>query len=308
MHLDSLEVDYSKQLGRGNKGYVFTGTWNGGNYAVKEVLLEKRKTIRIDKSTISEIKVSATISHPALVKFFGYSLNNQNHTIRLVYELIPGNNLQDIIHDDDGDADDLVQKYHFDTDMVKYQVMLQVSEVLEYIHTRDPEIIHGDIKPANIILTESGHVKVCDLGLSKIRQRNTETISSTAEPGCGTPLYMAPELLLQHKPTSVKTDIYSFGATLYEVIFERYLWDCASYKFKETIYSDDRKIPEIDRLREMMINQRTPHQLKDSEGHLAHPLISKCIQYDRDLRPSAMTVVLDMKDIVIKEKKTTQTC
>ena len=55
-----------------------------------------------------------------------------------------------------------------------------------------------------------------------------------------------------------------------------------------------------------MRNQRTPQQLKTSEGHHAHPLISKCIQYDRAVRPSAETVVLDMKDIYNREKETTQ--
>src|SRR5262249_23250560 len=107
------------------------------------------------------------------------------------------------------------------------QYAAQVCDALDAAHRKN--IVHRDLKPANILVTKSG-VKLLDFGLAKIKASrtadgNTETIALTqANPILGTLQYMAPEQL-EGKEADARSDIFAFGAVLYEMLTGKHAFE-----------------------------------------------------------------------------------
>ena len=84
----------------------------------------------------------------------------------------------------------------------------------EYIHNKG--VIYRDLKPENILLDETGHIKLCDFNLAKSGMSKTKRASRF----CGSPLYFSPEMV-KEKGATYKTDVYSIGLLMYEIIVGR---------------------------------------------------------------------------------------
>lgn len=85
------------------------------------------------------------------------------------------------------------------------------AKALDYAHRRG--VIHRDIKASNIMLTQRGEVKICDFGIAKLDREDATEVLGTM----GSPRYMSPEQILDHE-LSPKTDIYSLGVVMYELL------------------------------------------------------------------------------------------
>jgi len=96
----------------------------------------------------------------------------------------------------------------------KIQIILEILKGIDFLHSKN--IIHLDLKSENILLDENLKVKICDFGISKIKQTN-ETQSFTLNTK-GTLFYMAPESFDGNY--SYYSDIYSLGIILYEILYE----------------------------------------------------------------------------------------
>ena len=94
-------------------------------------------------------------------------------------------------------------------------IAIQTAQGLKAAHQKD--IVHRDIKPANLMLTEEGQVKVMDFGLAQLADRSRLTKTTTM---LGTPAYMSPEQA-QRLPTDRRTDVWSLGVVIYEMITGR---------------------------------------------------------------------------------------
>jgi serine/threonine-protein kinase len=90
----------------------------------------------------------------------------------------------------------------------------QTCRALAYAHKQN--VVHRDIKPANIIINKEGVIKIMDFGIAKVLEDISKDLTSVS----GTPLYMSPEQILG-KDVDFQTDLYSFGATLYELVTGR---------------------------------------------------------------------------------------
>lgn len=97
-------------------------------------------------------------------------------------------------------------------------IVIQVAHALEHAHTKG--LIHRDIKPKNIITTESGKVKLADMGLAR-ETADIEAAESEAGKAYGTPYYIAPEQIKGEIDIDGRADIYGLGATFYHLVTGR---------------------------------------------------------------------------------------
>ena len=92
-----------------------------------------------------------------------------------------------------------------------WKYFLQVCSALHYMHSK--RTMHRDIKPSNIFLTESGDVKLGDLGLSRLLSSQTVQVQTMV----GTPCYMSPEAI-RGRPYDFSSDVWGLGCLLYELV------------------------------------------------------------------------------------------
>jgi hypothetical protein len=150
-----------------------------------------------------EARSAASLSHPHIVPVFAWG-ETQNGTCYIVMEYLPGGTLKRRI----------TSKGALPA-RTAAAVALQIGEALQAAHEHG--IIHRDIKPHNILITDSGHVKVADFGIA--RAAETTTISDHADI-LGSAKYMSPEQAMG-EPVGSASDLYSLGVVLYEMLTGR---------------------------------------------------------------------------------------
>jgi serine/threonine protein kinase len=192
------------ELGRGAMGMVYEAY----DPRIDRVVAIKIITISGDSPSeseafrtrfIREARASGRLSHPGIVTIYDVDADPVSHTPYIVMEYVAGKRL-------DTFAEELPsQRIPLETSLALAQ---QIAEALDYAHTQG--IVHRDIKPGNVIVTEEGSAKIADFGIAKI------ALTEFTLPGqvLGTPSFMAPEQFLG---TSVdgRSDLFSLGVILY---------------------------------------------------------------------------------------------
>jgi serine/threonine-protein kinase len=186
---------------------------DGRMCAVKEMWTDTSDTTerveQVQAQFHREASVLARLDHPNLPKVSDYFA--AGHCDYLVMDFVAGKDLKELMEDARSRGRTLAQG----------QVLgwaTQILDALEYLHTQEPPVLHRDIKPANIKLTPSGTIKLVDFGLVKLMAPDTDRTVTVLQ-GRGTAQYTPLEQYggdLGH--TDVRSDIYSFGATLYHLL------------------------------------------------------------------------------------------
>ena len=153
-------------------------------------------------------RLLARLRHPALARVLDYFVEDDRPY--LVLDYIPGDTLHGLLGP---------SPHGFPPQQVLAWAD-QLLEALEYLHTQDPPVVHHDIKPANIKLTEHGEVVLLDFGSARVRPLAPEEDDSLRPFPGGTWSYAPIEQLLC-KPTDARTDLYALGATLYRLLTHR---------------------------------------------------------------------------------------
>ncbi|XP_039124686.1 G-type lectin S-receptor-like serine/threonine-protein kinase LECRK2 [Dioscorea cayenensis subsp. rotundata] len=195
---------YKEEVGKGAFGTVFKGTLTSTRKLVAVKKLEK-VVEEGEREFQTEMKAIGRTHHRNLVRLHGYCNEGSNRL--LVYEFMSNGSLADIIFKPDHQNRPSWKE--------RLRIALDVARGIHYLHEDcETHIIHCDIKPQNILMDENWTAKISDFGLAKLLM---PTQSRTFTGIRGTRGYLAPEW---HKniPITVKTDVYSFGIVLLEIL------------------------------------------------------------------------------------------
>jgi len=250
-----------KELGRGGMGVVYLAkdVNLGRRVAYKVLPQEMKKYPDIVANFIREAKNLAQLNHPYIVSIYDAGENMGNFYI--VMEYVEGENLKS-----------LIGRTSRTPIRIGMEIFKQLAQALDYAHSK--KVVHRDIKPSNIMWTENQTIKVMDFGLAAL----LEEVKTGRTLVSGTPLYMSPEQSLG-KPLDHRTDIYSTGATMYELL-------CGTPPFTE----GDITYHQI---------HTSPRPPKDRSGEISDELnriILKCLSKDPGQRyQNAREIYLDLK-------------
>ncbi|WP_372370537.1 protein kinase [Candidatus Uabimicrobium sp. HlEnr_7] len=200
-----------KEIGHGGMGSVYRvyDTKLQRIVALKVIATEHNIKEKRKKRFLQEIKATAQLNHPNIVRVLEAGENPQNY---FTMECLEGGTLSPLIETRSlkpVQATIIVQK---------------IAEALYYAHKNG--IIHRDIKPSNIMFTANKEPKLMDFGLSKMIDVD-DNLSKSGE-ALGTPAYMSPEQA-NGNDTEQRSDIYSLGATLYEMLTGKQVFEGESY-------------------------------------------------------------------------------
>jgi serine/threonine protein kinase/WD40 repeat protein len=199
-----------RELGRGGMGVVYEAVHQalGKRVALKVLpLLADQGASQLERF-LREAQTAAGLHHTNIVPVF--DIGQADGLPYYAMQLIPGRGLDQVLADrrDLGAADWFRQVAGFG---------VQAAEGLAYAHQRG--VIHRDIKPSNLLLDEQGVVWITDFGLARRADDAALTQSGAL---VGTPRYMSPEQAqAARRPVDHRTDVYSLGATLYELVTRR---------------------------------------------------------------------------------------
>lgn len=193
-----------KEIGRGGMSIVYLAMDNKLNKSIVVKDIRRRDngndSILIN-SLHTELNLLKNLDHTALPKIYDIIQNEED--IYVVMDYIEGESLKQKLKREGPLPSHLVIDY-----------AKQLSDVLTYLHNRKPNpIIYRDMKPDNVMLTPEGKIKLIDFGIS----REYKDESTTDTTNLGTRAYAAPEQIAG-KQTDARTDIYSFGVTLYNLV------------------------------------------------------------------------------------------
>ena len=193
-----------EELGRGAMGVVYRAhdPVIGRDVAVKTLHLSE------DGSGVSrpdfierfqtEAQAAGILAHPNIVVV--YDAGEESGVFFITMELVQGQSLQSML--------DLKQSFPLPRTL---HIIEQTASALDYAHQRN--IVHRDVKPANLMITDDDTVKITDFGTAKILRFNTTQTAQVI----GTPSYMSPEQI-KGKSVDGRSDIFSLGVILYEMV------------------------------------------------------------------------------------------
>jgi len=261
----SEKYKLGKELGKGGFSIVYKCTYNldGKAYAVtvidKEALKEDIKLLQ------REVEIMKKVDHPNILKL--HEIYEDESRVFIVMELVSGSELFDRI----------VEKGYYNERYSK-NIIKQILSAVSYLHQQG--IAHRDLKPENLLCSGDGEeeiVKIADFGLSKIFSGEEELMTS-----CGTPGYVAPEVLLCESYDKA-VDMWGIGIITYVLLagyppfyadddtamFER-IMNC-DYDFDDECWDDVTEIAK-DFIRKLLV--KDPDQRLNAEEAIQHPWLN----------------------------------
>ncbi|EKM50459.1 uncharacterized protein PHACADRAFT_263766 [Phanerochaete carnosa HHB-10118-sp] len=248
----STQFQLGNCIGRGQFGAVYRAlNLNTGQMvAVKRIGLDGLKEEEISQ-LMKEVDLVKSLSHPSIVKYEGMA--RDENTLSIVLEYAENGSLGQTLKAFGKLNERLVAGY-----------VVKILEGLHYLHQSD--VVHCDLKAANILTTKNGNVKLSDFGVSL----NLRAMEREMKDVAGTPNWMAPEVI-ELKGASTKSDIWSLGCTVIELLTGRppygEIANTMSVMFR--IVEDD--MP----------------PLPDSSSGLLKDFLRQCFHKDPGMRPNA---------------------
>ncbi|XVF13192.1 hypothetical protein REPUB_Repub08aG0186900 [Reevesia pubescens] len=201
------DLHLREEVGQGSYAVVYHGIWNGSDVAVKVYFAgEYKESTLLDYK--KEIDIMRKLRHPNVLLFMGAVYSQER--LAIVTEFLPRGSLFKALHKNNQALD--VRR--------RMKMALDVARGMNYLHHRNPPIVHRDLKSSNLLVDRNWNVKVGDFGLSRWKNGTFLTTKS----GRGTPQWMAPEVL-RNEPSNEKSDVFSFGVILWELMTVSIPWN-----------------------------------------------------------------------------------
>lgn len=259
------EIDW-KMLTRGEKiasgssADLYRGTYNGLDVAIKCL-----RTANLNNPSkiefLQEVLILRRVKHENILQFYGTCTKHPCYCI--VTEYMPGGNLYDFLH-----------KQNNFLELVKIlKIAISISKGMDYLHQND--IIHRDLKTANLLIGHDQVIKIADFGVARHGSQEGQMTAET-----GTYRWMAPEII-NHKPYDSKADVFSFAIVL---------WELATSK-----------VP-YENMTPLQAALGVRQGLRLDIPASVHPKLSKLIQWcwneDPDARPTFAEIVVQLENIL----------
>ncbi|XP_062019955.1 serine/threonine-protein kinase STY46-like isoform X2 [Rosa rugosa] len=194
--IEASLLTYERKIASGSNGDLYQGTFCGQDVAIKVLSTERlNETMR---EFTQEVCIMRKVRHKNVVQFIGACTKPPN--LCIVTEFLSGGSMYDFLHK---------QKGSFSLQSL-LKVAVDISRGMKYLHQNN--IMHRDLKAANLLMDGNGVVKVADFGIARVQAQSGVMTAET-----GTYRWMAPEVI-EHKPYDHKADVFSFGVILWELL------------------------------------------------------------------------------------------
>ena len=268
------EVKFDVRIGSGSYGTVYKGFWHG-TCALKMLNVKDPSPQQL-QAFKNEAAVLRKTRHVNILLFMGCM---SKKTLTIVTQWCDGASLYNHLH---------VRENEFSLNRI-VEIARQTAQGVDYLHAK--QIIHRDLKSNNIFLLEDFTVKVGDFGLATVKTRWSGEQGAECEQPSGSILWMAPEVIKMKdpQPYTFMSDVYAYGICLYELITSTLPYSNVSRHKDQLLWMIGRGFLKPD---QSNIRSDCPRLLKK--------LFVDCSMYDRDERPSFMTILSTLDDIAAR--------
>ncbi|KAL6659605.1 hypothetical protein ACP70R_003645 [Stipagrostis hirtigluma subsp. patula] len=259
------EIDWSmltkgEKIASGSSADLYRGTYNDHDVAIK-ILRIANLNNPSEIEFLQEVLILRSVNHENILQFYGACTRHPNYCI--VTEYMPGGNLYDFLH----------KQNNFLELRTILRIAISISKGMDYLHRNN--IIHRDLKTANLLIGYDQVVKIADFGVARHGSQEGQMTAET-----GTYRWMAPEII-NHKPYDHKADIFSFAIVL---------WELATSK-----------VP-YDNMTPLQAALGVRQGLRLEIPASVHPrlseLIQQCWDEDPDVRPTFAEIIIELEDLL----------
>ncbi|KAK7835433.1 serine/threonine-protein kinase sty46 [Quercus suber] len=274
-YIDPNEIKLQEKLGQGSTADIYRGTWHGLDVAVKCLNPDYFQTLNGNGVSFfaQELKTLSRQRHPFVLHLMGACLEPPKHGW-VVTELL-GMILKEWLHGPGKRRKErMVPLPPIEERLAR---ALEIAQAMQFLHGQKPKVIHRNLKPSNIFLDDSMHMRVADFGHARFL--NEEEMALT-----GTHVYMAPKVI-KCEPYDEKCDVYSFGIILNEIM-------TGEYPYIETDYTPTRIAMEV-------VEGKLRPTLPKDDGQLKGLIDLICLSWDGGAynRPSFTTITCNLRTI-----------
>ncbi|XP_058220545.1 probable serine/threonine-protein kinase PBL21 isoform X2 [Rhododendron vialii] len=277
-------------IGEGGFGMVFKGRLESGQIvAIKQLNLDG---LQGNQEFIVEVLMLSLLHHPNLVTLIGYCTDGDQRL--LVYEFMSMGSLEDHLFDVEPDKEPLSWS-------TRMKIAVGAARGLEYLHCKaNPPVIYRDLKSANILLDENFNPKLSDFGLAKLGPVGDNTHVSTRV--MGTYGYCAPEYAMSGKLT-LKSDIYSFGVVMLELITGRKAIDSTQKPGEQNLIVWARPFLKDKRKFIQLVDPLLQGRFPLRSLHHAVAITAMCLQEHAHFRPLIGDIVVALEYLASQSHK-----